>query len=466
MDLGTGELQKAMPPFNSFGSSSFPDLPSFYLTANGSFLVFEFHNNYEDSNQPQLMWRDVKLKQNLLVSQNIAGAQGNGNSTQPWVSADGKTVLFLSDGTDLVADLLPNQTVKRLYKRDMQSATNSILSNIGKADLSNPYSIDNYAVSPDGHYVAFNFRDVPIEDERSGCFILDLLGKQPARSYRNIAKIYSFNHEGRYCVGLLTNASPDNSQGMLCRLEIETGNLITFSAGSGRGFWDSTHPTSTPIISADGQFIVFVSPDGTLTPGDQNYADDIFIRDVSREQTLLVSSNMGGNGTGNAASTSPILSVDGNAMMFRSLASDLIPGDFNNKRDLFILRFGASDSDSDGLPDDWEMTYFGNLERDGKGDFDLDGISDMAEYLAGTNPIQSTSVLRVLTLESIANDKTTVIWSAVPGRYYTVEFNDSVISTQWQVGAVHQQAFNNTARWNDLSPNLSGHRYYRVIVEQ
>ena len=45
-----------------------------------------------------------------------------------------------------------------------------------------------------------------------------------------------------------------------------------------------------------------------------------------------------------------------------------------------------SDSDGDGLLDSWEMTWFGNLSRDGTGDFDNDGISDRGEYLAGLNP--------------------------------------------------------------------------------
>jgi hypothetical protein len=46
----------------------------------------------------------------------------------------------------------------------------------------------------------------------------------------------------------------------------------------------------------------------------------------------------------------------------------------------------AVDSDNDGLPDDWEWTYFGTLDRDGTGDYDGDGISDLDEYRNGTDP--------------------------------------------------------------------------------
>ncbi len=51
------------------------------------------------------------------------------------------------------------------------------------------------------------------------------------------------------------------------------------------------------------------------------------------------------------------------------------------------------DSDGDGLPDDWEIRYFENLSRTGLDDFDNDGVSDLNEYLAGTNPNDAQSFL-------------------------------------------------------------------------
>ncbi|MGD8445125.1 MAG: hypothetical protein PVI94_16645, partial [Desulfobacterales bacterium] len=44
------------------------------------------------------------------------------------------------------------------------------------------------------------------------------------------------------------------------------------------------------------------------------------------------------------------------------------------------------DSDGDGMLDAWEMQYFGSLDRDGTGDFDQDGISDLEEFLYGSDP--------------------------------------------------------------------------------
>ncbi|MEI7850862.1 MAG: right-handed parallel beta-helix repeat-containing protein, partial [Kiritimatiellales bacterium] len=47
------------------------------------------------------------------------------------------------------------------------------------------------------------------------------------------------------------------------------------------------------------------------------------------------------------------------------------------------------DADADGLPNSWEMTWFGNLGQNRTNDYDNDGISNWGEYLDGLNPINS-----------------------------------------------------------------------------
>ncbi len=44
------------------------------------------------------------------------------------------------------------------------------------------------------------------------------------------------------------------------------------------------------------------------------------------------------------------------------------------------------DSDDDGLPDDWELAYFGNLKQTGNDDYDKDKITNLEEFKQGTNP--------------------------------------------------------------------------------
>jgi len=49
------------------------------------------------------------------------------------------------------------------------------------------------------------------------------------------------------------------------------------------------------------------------------------------------------------------------------------------------------DSDGDGMPDSWELTYFANLSQTATGDFDGDGVSNFDEYFQGTAPSNNAS---------------------------------------------------------------------------
>jgi hypothetical protein len=64
-------------------------------------------------------------------------------------------------------------------------------------------------------------------------------------------------------------------------------------------------------------------------------------------------------------------------------------GALTASRKAFITVNPEWDRDGDGMDDAWELQYFGDLSRDGTGDFDGDGISDLQEFLDGTSPIGS-----------------------------------------------------------------------------
>ncbi|MBI3851712.1 MAG: hypothetical protein HY298_15770 [Verrucomicrobia bacterium] len=49
------------------------------------------------------------------------------------------------------------------------------------------------------------------------------------------------------------------------------------------------------------------------------------------------------------------------------------------------------DNDGDGLGDSWELTYFGNLNQNATSDFDHDGLSNLREFLDGTDPTDPNS---------------------------------------------------------------------------
>lgn len=54
-----------------------------------------------------------------------------------------------------------------------------------------------------------------------------------------------------------------------------------------------------------------------------------------------------------------------------------------------VFAVGATDSDGDGLPDSWEIQYFGNLNQKANGDPDGDGLTNLQEFQQGRNPTKS-----------------------------------------------------------------------------
>jgi len=54
-----------------------------------------------------------------------------------------------------------------------------------------------------------------------------------------------------------------------------------------------------------------------------------------------------------------------------------------------VFAIGEIDTDADGLPDNWEIQYFGNLNQTASGDPDGDGLTNLLEYQQGRNPTKS-----------------------------------------------------------------------------
>lgn len=116
------------------------------------------------------------------------------------------------------------------------------------------------------------------------------------------------------------------------------------------------------------------------------------------------------------------------------------------------------DADGDGMEDAWEVTFFGNTSRNGTGDFDNDGMTDLAEFLGGTNPIQAASNLR-LTIVRSAPD--VLRFNAVSNKTYTVESRTNLNTGTW---TVLQSIPGGTSRTVQVTnPAVSArNRFYRV----
>jgi len=96
----------------------------------------------------------------------------------------------------------------------------------------------------------------------------------------------------------------------------------------------------TASVSADGQFVAFISGATNLVTADTNGFFDVFVRDRFGNAVRASVSTGGtqGNATSNAGAQ---ISGDASAVVYESLATNLVGGDANALRDVFLTRISS-----------------------------------------------------------------------------------------------------------------------------
>jgi hypothetical protein len=151
--------------------------------------------------------------------------------------------------------------------------------------------------------------------------------------------------------------------------------------------------------------------------------------------------------------------------------------------DIGADEFADSDADSDGLPDSWEMLYFGSLsfgldddpDSDGlttadelsygthpaRADTDSDGVPDGREVAAGTDPCDATSFVKVTGVYS-GDFGIRLRWSCLPGRRYLVHFSEDMVT--WSPLSPELTASSPALLFTDNNVPPPQRRFYRVEV--
>jgi Chlamydia polymorphic membrane protein (Chlamydia_PMP) repeat len=123
---------------------------------------------------------------------------------------------------------------------------------------------------------------------------------------------------------------------------------------------------------------------------------------------------------------------------------------------------GGYDTDADGLPDFWELAYFGNLSQSGTDDFDGDGQNNGQEYLADTSPVDANDYLHITSFTR-SGTYNTLRWTSKPTRFYRVERCATLdASSPWETIITID-----VPGWNNVGFDNTGPRYfYRIRVLQ
>jgi hypothetical protein len=125
------------------------------------------------------------------------------------------------------------------------------------------------------------------------------------------------------------------------------------------------------------------------------------------------------------------------------------------------------DSDGNGLPDWWELENFGQLTgANTNADFDGDRMSNFAEWIAGTNPTNSASNLRVSGQIGAPPNTFVLQWPSVAGKTYRVEMATNLLrgfNTVLRTNIAATPPFNSET---DSVALPASARFYRINVEQ
>ena len=485
------------------------------VSANGRYVAFfsdadnvtpNDTNGYRD-----VFVRDLMTGTNIPVSLNTNGVVGDGISTDPAISGDGRYVAFTSSANDLVANVTYNAqyNAQNVFVRDLQAGTTTLVSvstngiNSGNGDSFSP------TISADGRYVLFHsiasnlaagsfgsgYENLFLRDLQTGATYALTSGGSGTGVYaasmtpdgQNIAfvgvvpgggsaKLYVWNstlarltytNSLSFSSSLACSISP-NGQKLAC-LQGTPWELYAVDVVS-NATWviQSSGAFLSPFVglqfSGDGRFLTYAMASNVFTN------KNVYLYDFQMQSNQLISQNPTTLQPANGASDSPAISADGRFIAYRSAATDLVAGSTNGIPELIVYdqlansntllstaATGTASGDNRSLTPVFSgdgrtlvfASWASNLAAD-----DFNHFSDLFAF----------AFLYVNVTLGAPGQGPTVSWPYVSGHNYQVEYKNNLNDSVWQQVAGTININGNQASLTDPAP-ASSQRFYRVVAE-
>jgi Tol biopolymer transport system component len=309
------------------------------VSADGRFIAFESHARLVAADTDDLADVYVLDRQTSEVTLESSDPTPDAYSTQPRISGDGHYVVF-----EIRSHLPSGEPHMDVVLRDRWAGTSRMLTS-GSQDSSRPPFSRSPVISADGRVVAFSSGSTTLtpgldaNGQLEDVYVLQLpagpvrrasvttLGIQPPVGNSILP---SLSADGRM-VAFASTAPLDATPSTTVARELPVRQVYVrdMQAGSterisrGRRGHEPDGYSSTPSISADGRYVVFVSDASNLADDDKNHGSDVFLFDRRSETTTLVSRAADGSSE-NGASANAVISGDGRFVAFQSDAANLV----------------------------------------------------------------------------------------------------------------------------------------------
>lgn len=287
-------------------------------------------------------------QETFLISRDSAQNLANGTSFDTSTSADGRFIAFDSDATNLVSSDVNSQ--RDVFWRDREFGITRRVSVNSNGAEGNNRSVTP-SISATGRFVVFTSFATNLDSADSN------------------GTIDVFEHDTTSATTRLVSAAPNGQSANFGSFDADVsadGGRVVFAsaatslvAGDNNGKWDiylrnTVSNTTTrvshgaggvepndhcyrPRISDDGRFICFMSDASNLVAGDVNGVRDVFLYDVQADTTVAPTVNPGFL-IGNGPSESPEVNANGDFVVFTTLATNLVANDTNGAWDVIRWR--------------------------------------------------------------------------------------------------------------------------------
>ncbi len=297
--------------------------------------------------------RDRILQSTIRVSVSSHGFEGNGSSTYPSISANGRRVAFSSTASNLVFG--DANGASDIFVHDLSDGTTRRVT-VSSAGIEANGSSANPSISDDGRYVAFestannlvssdtNARsDIFVAEIETGAIRRANVGPNGVQA-NHLSQYPSVSYDGRYVAfwSMASNLVSGDSSFTNDVFVRDLSNLTTVRVPVGDQLLQG-RTSIGPSLSDDGRTVVFSASSSSLVSGDTNMREDIFLTDLESGQVTRLSVDSAAN-QASGTSLSPSISGSGRKVAYSSSASNLVPGDFNSHVDVFLRDLTSSET--------------------------------------------------------------------------------------------------------------------------